>query len=166
MNNNFGELTGSLAQSVTRRAALKKIGVGLAGMALGALSFVTYANAAPQMPPAQTSSLIPWSEIGAKAGVDYKGDGFTVSAVRAGAQLHCAFQRLDGEATREGLWLTSTAPDQPHDRFRVTAAALGNRRLPQSGTVTVTEKMARFSRPGLVEEYTVSVDGVRQDFWC
>jgi hypothetical protein len=34
MNDQFDELTKSLAQSVTRRAALKKFGVGLAGMAL------------------------------------------------------------------------------------------------------------------------------------
>ncbi len=34
MNNQFDELTKSLAQSVTRRVALKKFGVGLAGMAL------------------------------------------------------------------------------------------------------------------------------------
>ena len=34
MNNQFDELTKGLAQSVTRRAALKKFGVGLAGMAL------------------------------------------------------------------------------------------------------------------------------------
>jgi len=34
MNNRFDELTKSLAQSVSRRAALKKFGVGLAGMAL------------------------------------------------------------------------------------------------------------------------------------
>ena len=34
MNNKFDELTKSLAQSVTRRAALKKFGVGIAGMAL------------------------------------------------------------------------------------------------------------------------------------
>jgi len=34
MNNKFDELTKTLAQSVTRRAALKKFGVGLAGMAL------------------------------------------------------------------------------------------------------------------------------------
>ena len=34
MNNQFDELTKSLAQSVTRRGALKKFGVGLAGMAL------------------------------------------------------------------------------------------------------------------------------------
>ena len=34
MKNKFDELTKSLAQAVTRRAALKKFGVGLAGMAL------------------------------------------------------------------------------------------------------------------------------------
>ena len=34
MNNKFDELTKSMAQSVTRRAAMKKLGVGLAGMAL------------------------------------------------------------------------------------------------------------------------------------
>ena len=34
MNNKFDELTKQMAQSVTGRAALKKFGVGLAGMAL------------------------------------------------------------------------------------------------------------------------------------
>ena len=34
MNNQFDELTKSMAQSVTRRQALKKFGVGLAGIAL------------------------------------------------------------------------------------------------------------------------------------
>ena len=34
MNNKFDELAKSMAQSVTRRAALKKFGAGLAGMAL------------------------------------------------------------------------------------------------------------------------------------
>ena len=34
MNNKFDELTKGLAQSVTRRAALKNLGVGLAGMVL------------------------------------------------------------------------------------------------------------------------------------
>jgi len=34
MTNKFDELAKGLAQSVTRRAALKKFGVGLAGMAL------------------------------------------------------------------------------------------------------------------------------------
>src|SRR5262249_40011615 len=36
--------------------------------------------------------------------------------------------------------------------------------LPNSGTVAVAGSIARFLRPGLIEEYSVSMDGVRQDF--
>ena len=36
--------------------------------------------------------------------------------------------------------------------------------LPGHGTVTVAGQTVRFTRPGLVEEYSVSMDGVRQDF--
>src|SRR5947207_15421128 len=45
MNNKFDELTKSMAQSVTQRAALKKFGVELAGMALtGLLALPTGAS--------------------------------------------------------------------------------------------------------------------------
>ena len=37
MQSKFDELTKAMAQSVTRRAALKKFGLGLAGMALACL---------------------------------------------------------------------------------------------------------------------------------
>ena len=37
MNNQFDELAKNMAQSVTRRGALKKFGVGLAGIALATL---------------------------------------------------------------------------------------------------------------------------------
>src|SRR5277367_65901 len=81
-------------------------------------------------------AAIPWSEIGAKAGAAYQGDGLAVMPTESGARLHCVFQRLDGEATPEGLWLTSTvtnAASDPSsvaalrrvDRFRVTAIDLG-----------------------------------------
>jgi hypothetical protein len=46
MNNPFDELTKSLAQAVTRRAALKKFGVGLAGMALACFGLTNKAEAA------------------------------------------------------------------------------------------------------------------------
>ena len=36
--------------------------------------------------------------------------------------------------------------------------------LPRTGKVSVEDKLVRFTRPGLTEEYSVSVDGVRQDF--
>ena len=45
MNHQFDELTKSLAQAVTRRAALKKFGVGLAGMALACFGLANRAEA-------------------------------------------------------------------------------------------------------------------------
>jgi hypothetical protein len=72
-----------------------------------------------------TPAAIPWNEIGAKAGANYHGDGLAVTPTGSGARLHCVFQQLDGEATPEGLWLTSTATNTPSDRFRVTAMAVG-----------------------------------------
>jgi len=45
MNNKFDELTKSIAQSVTRRGALKKFGVGIAGIALAELGLANKAEA-------------------------------------------------------------------------------------------------------------------------
>ena len=50
MNNKFDELTKSLAQSVTRRAALKKFGVGLAGMALACFGLANKAGGGQRLP--------------------------------------------------------------------------------------------------------------------
>src|SRR5437667_12427 len=44
MNNQFDELAKGMAQSVTRRAALKKFGVGLAGMALACFGLAILAG--------------------------------------------------------------------------------------------------------------------------
>jgi hypothetical protein len=46
MNDKFDELTKGVAQSVTRRAALKKFGIGLAGMALACLGLANKLGAA------------------------------------------------------------------------------------------------------------------------
>jgi len=45
MNNQFDELTKSLTQSVTRRGAMKKFGVGLAGMTLAVFGLANTAKA-------------------------------------------------------------------------------------------------------------------------
>ncbi len=45
MNNKFDELTRNMAQSVTRRGALKKFGVGIAGIALACLGLANNAEA-------------------------------------------------------------------------------------------------------------------------
>ena len=46
MNNKFDELTKSMAQSLTRRGALKKLGVGLGGMVLACFGLANRAEAA------------------------------------------------------------------------------------------------------------------------
>src|SRR5256885_323542 len=83
----------------------------------------------------------------------------------------------EGEATREGLWLTSTVTNAVNDRFRVVATAVGrvtpcapgavnktsniqhptsNTQLETVGNISLAGETVRFSRPGLTEEYTVS----------
>ena len=48
MSNKFDELTKSMAQSMTRKQALKKFGAGLAGMALACLGLPNEADASPK----------------------------------------------------------------------------------------------------------------------
>ncbi len=165
--------------------------------------------------PAKTLAALPWSHVGAKAGAHYQGDGLAVFPTTAGARMRCVFQQLEGEATREGLWLTSIATNAVKDRFRVVVASVGRSvnadasnplapsipvnleeprgfelrhscaafdtselcpmrqgtaavqddiALDRTGTIKAANKLVRFTRPGLVEEYSVSMDGVRQDF--
>ena len=47
MNDKFDELAKGMAQSVTRRGALKKFGLGLAGIALASLGLADKAEAGP-----------------------------------------------------------------------------------------------------------------------
>jgi hypothetical protein len=127
-------------------------------------SIVTREKPVPDLPSA---TAVPLDQVGAVAGKAYQGDGLSVSATGEGARLRCDFQRLEGEATPCGLWLRSTAHNGDTDRFRVTASGLGRdvlKRLPVAGEVAVAGQTVRFSRFGLVEEYSVSMDGIRQDF--
>src|SRR5262245_7582830 len=87
--------------------------------------------------PRTSSRGIPWTDVGPVAGANYSGNGLTVTATEGGAQLRCVFQRIDAQATREGLWLTSTVTDRANDRFRVTAAAVAGKALPKEGEVSV-----------------------------
>jgi hypothetical protein len=138
----------SLGSIIGRALALMIV----AGAALGSIS-----TAAAGQPP----GTIPWDEVGPRAGAQYRGDGLAVSAIESGARLSCVFQTLEGEVSTTGLWLVSTEGGATDDRFQVLARAVGRA---DTGVVVVADQRARFIRSGLVEEYSVSVDGVRQDF--
>lgn len=145
--------------------------LALAAATIGLRSSCAWAT--PIAANSATPSAIPWSEIGSRATATYQGDGLVATPTRNGVQLKCVFQRLEGEVTAEGLWLTSTAIEPAGDRFRVTATGVSRNHttpdalslaFPTTGTVVMEGQVARFNRPGLVEEYTVSLDGIRQDF--
>ncbi len=134
------------------------------------LTFAILAFAAIFVQPARSQSngvAIPFDRIGAVAGKQYSGDALTVSSIPEGARLRCAFQRLNARVTAEGLWLASTVDGAQGEPFRIVARAMGRGRaeaLPDMGEINVTDQTVCFIRPRLTEEYTVSVDGVRQDF--
>jgi hypothetical protein len=117
--------------------------------------------------PPDAPASIPFDQIGAVVTKQYSGDGLAVASSPEGAMLRCALQRLNGRITTEGLWLVSTVKGGKGEPFRVIARTLGRKdaaALPLSGKVTVAGQTARFIRTGLTEEYTVSMNGVRQDF--
>src|ERR1700682_681031 len=60
------------------------------------------------------------SKLGIGALSAWCGKGLGVSATPSGALLHCEFQKVDGDVTCEGLWLTSTAGAN-RERFQVRA---------------------------------------------
>jgi hypothetical protein len=113
---------------------------------------------------------------GEPANTVFTGDELTVTSTATGVILRCSFQRLEGEATSEGLWLTSTVPTPSNNRFRVVATEVGRRtagtaeclttavKLSRTGQIALEKEVVRFTRPGLIEEYSVSANGVRQDF--
>jgi len=68
------------------------------------------------------NAAIPFSELAARATADYKGDALGITATPEGARLRCGFQKLEGRATPQGLWLESA--DTNGGRFRLVAVAV------------------------------------------
>ena len=81
-------------------------------------------------------AAIPFSDIGARATANYQGDALGVTATADGARLRCGFQKLEGHATPEGLWLESTKPGGAQLRLVAVAVGRGGSR---AGQCAVTE---------------------------
>ncbi|GEP46415.1 MBG domain-containing protein [Brevifollis gellanilyticus] len=136
------------------------------------LLVLTAAHAGTPSAPVSSPGIIPFSELGARATAEDRSGstGITPGAEGGGAVLRSGFQKLAGEVTAAGLWLRSTestaaAGGTLHLRADSVGRAGGvQSSLAQTGAVTSDTTHARWARPGLVEEYSVSADGVRQDF--
>ena len=122
MNNKFDELTKSLTQSVTRRGALKKFGVGVAGAALACFLTISRSPAGADDGPSANAAAIrvtTGNEFALVPTSDPNVFGHPVDGVAQVSLMgNCHFH---GEAT---IYLP-TGPGQP---IRTSAAAPG--RLP------------------------------------
>jgi hypothetical protein len=117
---------------------------------------------------AETNQPIPCAEVGANATAQYSGHGLDIIPTPRGARLRCIFQKLEGEITAEGLSVASTLPGAS-GRVQLTAERVSRENgqvlpLKQTGRVESGDGQVRWVRPGLIEEYSVSVDGIRQDY--
>jgi hypothetical protein len=136
-------------------------------------------QASPTTSGEAAAKAISFSQLGAEADKSGGEAASTITPVAGGARLRAVMQDLEAEATADGLWLISTADEDAgkENRFRVRAVAVGRAglfgaasaggwRLPlaERGSVVATKDAAAWVRPGLVEEYSVGTDGVRQDF--
>lgn len=113
------------------------------------------------------TTAIPLSGIGAKATADYKGDAIGITSTATGASLRSGFQKLEADASADGLWLHSTEPGG-QGKFRIIATGVGRGDskvdFPSTGSVSVADGLVSFLRSGVIEEYSSSMDGIRQDF--
>jgi hypothetical protein len=121
--------------------------------------------------PSAPHPAILLDQLGAEAQKHYAGEGISISPTAKGAQVRSVLQDLEGEASPDGLWLTSNADEDAGkvNRFRVRAVEFGrassfSSALAATGSVHVMKDCAAYARPGLIEEYRVGTDGVRQDF--
>ncbi|MEO8616481.1 MAG: hypothetical protein ABI600_15160 [Luteolibacter sp.] len=83
--------------------------------------------------------------------------------------LKAASQKLNATASHDGLWIESTESGAG-GVLRLKAASVGRVNPDHSchfevnGQLISNDDVVSFIRPGIVEEYRVGVDGVRQDF--
>lgn len=159
-----------------KRRYLNESGAAIRLWAVSAVCTLTlFASAAPTSALARTATD--------KSSSD---DGLCISANRDGsACLRCVGQNMTGQATPQGLWLISTLDNARREPFRVKALAVKRSAaglplqtssqihantpsffppLPATGTAQASDNLVRYYRPGLTEEYSVSREGVRQDF--
>jgi len=97
MNNKFDELAKGLAQSVTRRQALKRFGTGLAGMALACfglavrVSGISYAGRRPSPAKTRTGKCLAFPVTSTFGSVQYiyKGGCIDPNTCQSGSSPDC-----------------------------------------------------------------------------
>ncbi len=131
------------------------------------LAFTGFASFAAETDKAGTSFA--FSELGQKATEKADSNSLGIKAVDNVAKIICKLQALEASVTPSGISIKSTSSTEGGGTFSMKVAGLGSigHRLSQvspEGKVKVSKDCVQIIYPELIEEYTVSGDGIRQDF--
>ncbi|MBT7304751.1 MAG: hypothetical protein HN849_34790, partial [Victivallales bacterium] len=84
------------------------------------------------------------------------------------AVIPCPLQRVEAVVDSSGLVVRSVSSDEGEGAFslrvRVLGRIAGPATVPGPGLVSATSSLAKLTRSGMVEEFSTSADGLRQDF--
>ncbi len=110
----------------------------------------------------------PFSELGQKATEKADSNSLGIKAVDNGAEITCKLQALEASVTPSGISFKSTsATKRGTFSMKVTGLSRADHKISQvssEGNVKVSKDCVQIIRSELIEEFTVSGDGIRQDF--
>ncbi|MCX6984909.1 MAG: hypothetical protein NT118_09205, partial [Lentisphaerae bacterium] len=127
----------------------------------------------------------PFSELGQKAAEKADSSSLGIRTVAGGAEIVCKLQAIEASVTASGISIKSTSKTEGGGKFNMKVAGLGRGNNigrdgspsrpflsggfgetapPSDKIVKVSNSCAQIIHPELAEEYTVSGDGIRQDF--
>lgn len=117
--------------------------------------------------PTPEAPVFPVAEMGLPVDPVHEGVPVGVESIPPGARLWSEAHKLSATVDAKGLHLESTEPDGGD--LRLVSRSMGRTEsptvfLPESGRVEAQDALIRFVRSGLIEEYTASQHGIRQDF--
>jgi hypothetical protein len=118
---------------------------------------------------AKTGQAISFDKLGTEATRQLGGKGLSVTELWNGYKLESRLQDLQAEVTMSGVKIISTSKSEGIGSFTIKPSKLGRKTcMNELGTVAdwmkKTEGMVKISRNDMVEEYSTSGDGIRQDF--
>ncbi|MBN1757825.1 MAG: hypothetical protein JW863_05880, partial [Chitinispirillaceae bacterium] len=118
---------------------------------------------------AQTGQSIFHDKIGAETAKMCGNKGHSVIELWNGYRIDCQMQDLQVEITITGTIIRSNSKSEGAGVFSIRAAQLGRKRLmtelpPEVDWVNANKNLVSCKRLNVVEEYTTSSDGIRQDF--
>jgi hypothetical protein len=116
-----------------------------------------------------TSTSIDFNNLGAEATKSAGKENFVIQPVAGGYALRCALQDIVATVTSRNVKIESVSENEGQGAFTLQVSAIGRNAglvalARDASTVMVSNNVVTTVRPGLIEEFSTSADGVRQDF--